>query len=57
VVDGLVITVFRTRLDVRVQLVEAHELTNHVLQEALEPVGAIAELLNGVLGVYDVVDV
>lgn len=56
VVYGLEVAVFSTGLDVRVQLVEAHELTNHILQEGLEPVGAIAELLNGVLAVYGIVD-
>ena len=41
---------------VRVQLVEAHELPDHVLKEGLEPVGSIAELLNGVLAVHGIVD-
>ena len=56
VVDGLEVTVFSTGLDVRVQLVEAHELPDHVLKEGLEPVGSIAELLNGVLAVHGIVD-
>lgn len=55
-VYGLEVAVLSTGLDVRVQLVEAHELTDHILQESLEPVGAITELLNGVLTVYGIVD-
>lgn len=56
-VDGLRIKVLGRRLDVRVEPVEADELSDHVLKEALEPVGRVSKPLDGLIDVQLVVDV
>ena len=53
----LVVIVLLTCEDVRVDLVKAHKLSDHVLQEALEVVRRIAEPFYDISLVNGIVDV